>query len=67
MAAYAKGSPPADPDLPVLVPGEPERLSRAERTANGIPIDRETFEQFLAAGETLGLVRADALEIAGVG
>jgi uncharacterized oxidoreductase len=67
MAAYAKGSPPADPDLPVLVPGEPERLSRAERTAHGIPMDRETFDQLLVAGETLGLARADSLAIADIG
>ncbi len=67
MAAYAKGSPPADPDLPVLVPGEPERLSRAARQANGVPLDRETFDQLLAAGETLGLAQAEARAIAGVG
>ena len=67
MAAFAKGSPPADPDLPVLVPGEPERLSRAERNANGVPLDRESWQQLLAAGETLGLARADALAIAGLG
>lgn len=67
MADFAKGSPPVDPELPVLVPGEPERLSRAARNANGIPLDRESWEQLLGAGETLGLSRADALAIAGVG
>ena len=59
--------PPLDFVSEVLVPGEPERLSRAERSANGIPIDRETFDQLLTAGVTLGLARADALAIAGVG
>jgi uncharacterized oxidoreductase len=67
MADFCKGSPPVDPNLPVLVPGEPERLSRAARNANGIPLDGESWEQLIAAGETLGLARADALAIAGVG
>lgn len=30
---------PADPALPVLVAGEPEARTRAERLANGIPLD----------------------------
>ena len=67
MADFAKGSPPVDPQLPVLVPGEPERLSRAARNANGVPLDRESWQQLLAAGETLGLAQADALAIARVG
>ena len=67
MAAFAKGSPPVDPELPVLVPGEPERLSRAERNANGVPLDCESWDQLLSAGETLGLSRADALAIAELG
>ena len=67
MATYAKGSPPADPHLPVLVPGEPERLSRAQRLAHGIPIDGGTWTQLLAAGEAFGLARPDALALAQVG
>lgn len=31
-------TPPADPDLPVLIPGEPEARARAERSVKGIPI-----------------------------
>lgn len=31
-------TPPIDPALPVLVPGDPERAARAERLKNGIPI-----------------------------
>ena len=67
MADYCKASPAVDPDLPVLVPGDPERLSRAERNANGVPLDLESWEQLIAAGETLGLARTDALAIAGIG
>ncbi|NNE84119.1 MAG: malate/lactate/ureidoglycolate dehydrogenase, partial [Alphaproteobacteria bacterium] len=49
------------------VPGEPERLSRVARNADGVPLDRESWEQLLGAGETLGLARAEALTIAGLG
>jgi LDH2 family malate/lactate/ureidoglycolate dehydrogenase len=38
MIDVLHGTPPADPDRPVLVPGEPEDLSRAERLRDGIPI-----------------------------
>lgn len=32
------GTPPADPALPVLVPGDPERAEREARLAQGIPV-----------------------------
>ena len=57
---YVKASPPADPAKPVLVPGDPERLSRAERRRDGIPLDAGTWSQLLEAGETMGLGRAQA-------
>ena len=31
---------PRDPDKPVLVPGEPEQISRKDRQKNGIPVNR---------------------------
>ena len=31
---------PRDPEKPVLVPGEPEQISRKDRTKNGIPVNR---------------------------
>jgi len=58
---YVTASPPADPDAPVLVPGEPERLSRAERERDGIPVDDATWAEIVAAGCALGLARS-ALE-----
>lgn len=33
-----KQTPPSDPEQPVLVPGEPEALARAERSSLGIPL-----------------------------
>ncbi|MDJ0894493.1 MAG: malate/lactate/ureidoglycolate dehydrogenase [Alphaproteobacteria bacterium] len=58
---YFTASPPADPNEPVLIPGDPERARMAERQANGIPIDDGTWAKVLAAGELLGLTRG-ALE-----
>lgn len=52
---YYKASPPTDPDLPVLVAGEPERMSRADRIENGIPIDATTWQELRDAAETAGL------------
>jgi uncharacterized oxidoreductase len=55
---WVKESPAADPDAPVLVPGDPERQRREERLAGGIPLDENTWQQILAAGENVGLERA---------
>jgi uncharacterized oxidoreductase len=57
---YVKASPPADPALPVLVPGDPERLARAERSRTGVGIDATTWEEILQAAEAVGLSRADS-------
>ena len=52
---HVKASPPADPDLPVLVAGEPELAHRAQRKAEGIPIDSTTWEQLIEAGKAVGM------------
>jgi len=57
---YVKSSPPVDPKLPVLVPGEPERLAQAERGRAGIEVDATTWDEILAAADAVGLSRADA-------
>jgi uncharacterized oxidoreductase len=62
---YVKASPPADADAPVLVPGDPERLARAERTRAGIPLDQTTWDELVAAGETIGVTRGQAEAIVG--
>jgi uncharacterized oxidoreductase len=65
FVGYVKASPAADPAKPVLVPGDPERLSRAERLRAGIPLDATTWEELLTAGEAMGLPPAQAEVIAG--
>ena len=59
LVNHCKASPPANPDEPVLVPGDPERLTSAQREKDGIPVDDVTWEQILSAGERLGLERQD--------
>ena len=54
VVAHLKASPPADPDQPVMVAGEPEARSRASRIATGIPIDETSWQEILAAAARSG-------------
>ena len=65
FTGWVKASPPATGVEAVMVPGDPERKARAERSANGLPIDDVTWEEILAAGELVGLDRDEALRIVG--
>lgn len=53
--AALKAAPPLDPARPVLLPGEPEELSRRERTANGIPLPEATWRSLQELAESLGV------------
>lgn len=55
LVDYLKTTAAADERHPVLIPGEPERLSHAERSAHGIPVDVATWKQIGKGGELLGL------------
>jgi len=61
---WVKASPPRDGVDGVLVAGEPERASRARRSAEGVPVDETTWNEILAAAASLGVdpkaVQADA-------
>jgi hydroxycarboxylate dehydrogenase B len=46
---FFKSSRPAKPGGEVLLPGEPERRTRAERLANGVPLPDEAWRAILAA------------------
>ena len=50
---HVKASPPADRSLPVLVAGEPELAWRARRLAEGIPVERATWEDLRAAAASV--------------
>ncbi len=56
--AYVKSARPIDPDAPVLVPGEPEQASRAERRAGGIPLSDDTWAAIRGAATSLGIAEA---------
>lgn len=64
--AWEKASPPAAGVERVLIAGDPERLTRKERLAAGLPIDATTWEEILAAGEMLNLPRAEVQKLAGL-
>jgi uncharacterized oxidoreductase len=51
MLAWVKSAKPSDPDLPVLVAGEPEQIFKADRLRNGIEVDNETWSQLSAIAE----------------
>lgn len=49
----------------VLLPGMPERRTRAERLRDGIPVDRETWEQLVAAAAGVGVSLAPGVPAGG--
>lgn len=57
-AAFIKGARPRDSKKPVMLPGDPERKANAERSAQGITIDPETWMQIVNAGKQAGLSAA---------
>ena len=59
ITSFCKKSPPANPEKPVLIAGDPERFKEQERKENGITVDKTTWEQILEGGETLGLSRIE--------
>jgi uncharacterized oxidoreductase len=56
---------PIDPGAPVLVPGDKERASEAERSRDGLPFTDATWAAIRAAGSRVGLTDAtiDALTV----
>ena len=60
---WVRDCPPADPNAPVMIPGDPERKARADRMANGMPLSTETWENILASGGLVGLSRDDLLAL----
>ena len=58
--AFFRTARPLDGTDRVMIPGEPENRSRADRLANGIPLTDTTWESICSAGDNYG-VRAPAL------
>ncbi|MAE63152.1 MAG: hypothetical protein CMJ18_02665 [Phycisphaeraceae bacterium] len=55
FAEWVAGSPPVDPERPVLLPGQVEHETRQTRLRDGIPIDDETWRQIREAGVGVGM------------
>ena len=64
---WVKASPPRDGYDDVCIAGEPERAKRAQRTAQGVPVDAITWQEILKAATRLGVdaaaVQASALGV----
>ena len=52
---YVKQSPPANPDAPVMVAGEPERRHRKAALADGIDIDPGSWKEIAETAASLGI------------
>ncbi len=63
---WVKASPAQAGTEGVRVAGEPERLTRAERLANGVPVDDNTWQEMIAACSKLGLDGATFQKLAGM-
>jgi uncharacterized oxidoreductase len=59
LTAYVTASPPAVAGGRVLLPGEIERRTRAQRRAHGIPLDPNTLDQLRGAALAVGLADAE--------
>ena len=56
--------PPDGQDPTVLLPGDPERSTRAVRLVQGVPVDANTWQQIVAAGVAVGLSKHEIEGIA---
>ncbi len=55
FAEYVKASRPAAPGGEVLVPGEPEARTRAQRLKSGIPLQADTWAALVETARSLGV------------
>lgn len=63
---WVKASPPRDGYEAVVVAGDPERATRARRTAEGVPVDTTTWQEILDAAARLKLDPARIQAAAGL-
>ena len=64
---WVKASPPREGFGPVQMAGEPERAWRAQRLAQGVPVDATTWQEILTAAGQLGVEPAQVQAAAGLG
>jgi uncharacterized oxidoreductase len=56
---FVKGSRPAEPGGEVLIPGEKERRTMAERLQSGLPLPEQTWSDILRVARRVGMDDAD--------
>jgi len=56
---FFKSSKTADPNGEILVPGEKERHTMAERSVSGLPMSADTWEDILGAASSVGINEAE--------
>jgi uncharacterized oxidoreductase len=56
---WIRAAAPIDPEAGVLIPGDKERATAAERAAHGIPLPAETWGAILGAAHRTGLSQAE--------
>ena len=59
FATYVRETSPIDPANPVLVPGDAEARTRAERLKHGIPLQENTWAAIQDTGDRLGVARTN--------
>ena len=65
LAAWIRESPKAGGVSEILMPGEPEERTRADRLANGIPLDEATIGQLAGAARRVGVPEARIAALTG--
>ncbi len=60
LLEWVKASPPLVAGRPVLGPGDVERQTRAARLASGVPLDDTTWNNLIAAAQSVGIDAARA-------
>jgi uncharacterized oxidoreductase len=62
---FVKSAPAATPGGEVLVPGEKERRTLAERTASGLPLAPEAWSDIVNTARGLGITEAEIETLVG--
>ena len=55
LIEWVTASPPREPGGEILMPGDPEERTKAERLANGIPLDDMTLRQVIETAQKVGV------------
>jgi hydroxycarboxylate dehydrogenase B len=63
--AFVKSSRPSTPGGKVLVPGEKERMTRADRMKSGLPLAPEAWDDIVATARNAGLKQGEIEELIG--